>query len=153
MTAAPALLPSLHALVKEWRFEAQDYTDRYAQACRQHAEKLEALLSRAATTQAGEVILRSDLEAIRKAVQEEMLRVTDMAGGRRVETCLQLDSARSDYGWLYARHADGQWVTIAKLDGFSIAMIQAEANAFWQRAMNRATATANSADYKAGGQP
>jgi len=51
MTAAPALLPSLHALVKEWRFEAQDYTDRYAQACRQHAEKLEALLSRAATTQ------------------------------------------------------------------------------------------------------
>lgn len=95
------------------------------------------------------IILRSDLDAIRKVIQEDMLKVPDMPGSRRVETCLQLDSGRKDYGWLYARHADGQWVTIAKLDGFSISMIQHEANAWWQRMLDRAIAATASAEKQA----
>ena len=103
--------------------------------------------------QAVPIILRSDLDAIRKALQEEMLRVPDVVGGMRVETYLQLDPGRKDYGWLYALHADGKWVTIAKLDGFSIAMIQHQANAVWRRVLDRATATANGTGQPAGPQP
>jgi len=59
--AAPALLPSLHALVEKWRndYERDQRTISPAQLCsakraKSDADELEALLSRAATTQAGD---------------------------------------------------------------------------------------------------
>jgi hypothetical protein len=32
----------------------------------------------------------------------------------------QLDAAAKDYGWLYAKGADGQWVTLRKMPGDEI---------------------------------
>jgi len=58
MTAAPALLPSLHALVEKWRKGVKAWNVQpggyFLTQC---ADELEALLSRAATTQAGETAI------------------------------------------------------------------------------------------------
>ena len=32
----------------------------------------------------------------------------------------QLDSRERDYGWLYIKHPDGQWVTSRKLEGLDL---------------------------------
>jgi hypothetical protein len=55
--AAPALLPSLHALVEKWRDDGKQAWNVQVSGYRliQCADELEALLSRAATTQAGEI--------------------------------------------------------------------------------------------------
>lgn len=38
------------------------------------------------------------------------------------------DPTSPQYGWLYIPHADGQWVTAAKLDPFSMKIIE-----YWRK--------------------
>lgn len=54
-------------------------------------------------------------------------------GLMHVPCALQLDHASRQYGWLFIPHADGQWVTAAKLDEFSLQII-----AYWRDAARKA---------------
>lgn len=47
-----------------------------------------------------------------------------LGGLTGVPCAVGMDKNERFYGWLFAPHVDGQWVTAAKLDHFSMAMIE-----------------------------